>query len=238
MKTEGVSDDVIHTLINSLATNCTKAQDSLLNQSALYMPNYGTPTVTPLLVLGGSEEISLAPEAPRDLSIVGGVPPYYRSVTPTIDQKELAATIRPSGNNFTLHIERPSGATADGVAATVFIVDSANSHFDVSLKLILPKKPGETPNPNPLSPTNLKLSSEGGKITVAFDSPKAANVIGYTAIASAKDKNDKHSSEGAKDSKSITIAGCTVSTTYAITVQARDDAGNTATADGGSIPCK
>lgn len=84
-----------------------------------------------------------------ELAIV--VPPYTVSVTAASNiTKELKATIpKPQGMAYTLHIERPDGASQAG-AATIFVVDATNAHFDIPIKLRLSHQRRPRTHPLPL----------------------------------------------------------------------------------------
>lgn len=226
--------DRVNEIVGKLVASCYENQKALLNEKVLFTPQYGTANPPALAVLGGDSAISIAPGDPAiDLIIVGGIPPYTASATAAFNvTKELEATIPPpKGMAYTLHIERPDGASQAG-ATTIFVVDSTNSHFDIHI--MLTKKAAAVPASapahatKPAAPTGVKATSAAGSIKVTFSAPKDSGspITGYTATATNTDAIKKEKPLTAKSNgtePSVSIPKCTVGGNYTVTVVANHE---------------
>lgn len=216
--------------LDHLFKNCQSNFNRLVGQSALLTPQYAPATPPALSVLGGSSTVTVAPTDPAiDLDIVGGTPPYTYSVSPTLNKKaEISVSIEHSaGVTYKLHIERPKGASQE-TSGTIFVLDMANAHADVPIKLTAPLKPTAA-KPDAAAPGNISATSASSKITVTFAPPKANNITGYTASAANADASKKeptHSQDATAKVKSIVIPGCTSGDSYNVAVEVRYSAGD------------
>ena len=134
---------------NELMKACRRGQDALLGGTTLLEPKYADPDRKPaeLSVIGGDDEIVFAPKDPtKEFVILGGVAPYYVSVTaPFATKDELTAKTDTKDSKTVLLIGRPDQAKIEG-NAKIHLIDAKNAHVTVKVSLKAAEKPAEGPS--------------------------------------------------------------------------------------------
>jgi len=129
-------DETIESEFVHLAKNCQSNETSLIQQAALFTPQYTMPAAAPPRILGGQDGVTMSPKESASFIVVSGVPPYHISgLTPNL-KSELTASIpsEPVDGIYQLNIERPNGATRTSGKSVIYVVDSVNSYGEIAIK--------------------------------------------------------------------------------------------------------
>jgi hypothetical protein len=218
-------------LVSYMQENCLESQKTLLQQTALFTPQYGSVPAGPFQVLiTGEGPVSLVIGAnPLRLIVVGGVLPYHVSDISPDMANDISATLptHPINGVFQLTLSRPEKASKTSGKATVYVVDSANTVVEVPVTLA--GKPAAKPSEPLATDGGAKItgvSFADGKLMVKFTLPAALNKAALLANAVNTDnKKDALSAPGAAGATQIDIPGCTSGGKYDVSMDITPDGG-------------